>query len=338
MMRHCPHCDGEVPVERVQRRETYEVRGRSIDILADVIVCKECGESIYDGVLDERNLSNVYSKYRNIEGLLGPEDIRDIRSKYGLSQRGLAALLGWSPSTICRYEGGSIPTNAHNEQLKRFQSDVSYVSELHNEHKSELSSLEETRLKETLKALLSKSQRSARPLLSWLEKCYSVAPQTLYEGNRAFDIDRLANVVVFFANKYERLIKSKLLKLLWYSDFLSYKRTGRSLTGTVYCHNHYGPIPFKHNLVLTYLEEVGAIDIRPYEGRFEGEYVVASAPFEPGLFSEDELSIIQDVSKTFRRDSASSMTKKTHGEDAYIETGAKELIPYTFAETLRAIK
>jgi putative zinc finger/helix-turn-helix YgiT family protein len=339
VIRHCSHCEDEVPVEQVQRLETYVVRGRSIDILADVIICKECGESIYDGILDEQNLSNAYSEYRNIERILGPEDIRGLRSRYGLSQRGLATLLGWSPATICRYESGSIPSNAHNEQLKRFYSDISYVSELYNEHKAQLSSLEKTRLKESLKALPSGAQPAARSLLSLLQEYYSVKPQTLYEGNRVFDIDRLVNVTVYFADNCRQLVKSKLLKLLWCSDFLSYKRTGRSLTGVVYCHNDYGPIPFKHNLVLAYLEEVGAIDIRPLEGegKFEGEYVAANARFDPDLFSVDELSIIRDVFKTFRHDTARSMTNKTHREDAYIKTGDKDLIPYTFAETLRAI-
>ena len=42
-----------------------------------------------------------------------PQDIKEIRSRYGLSQKSFALLLGIGPSTIVRYEQGDTPTKAN---------------------------------------------------------------------------------------------------------------------------------------------------------------------------------------------------------------------------------
>ena len=49
--------------------------------------------------------------------LLLPDEIKNIRETYGLSQRSFAKLLNWGEKTIQRYERGSIQDKAHNSLL-----------------------------------------------------------------------------------------------------------------------------------------------------------------------------------------------------------------------------
>lgn len=77
-------------------------------------------------------LNAAFEIYRRKYGLLGPEDIRRIRKKYQLSQRGLASLLGRSPAAAARYETGALPSVPHNEQLKRLHDDMDYVRDLYD--------------------------------------------------------------------------------------------------------------------------------------------------------------------------------------------------------------
>src|SRR5574341_367355 len=61
-----------------------------------------------------------------------------------------------------------------------------------------------------------------------------------------FDRDKLAELIMFFASESasDRLFGStKLNKLLFLSDFLSYGYRGCSITGTTYIHQKRGPTP-----------------------------------------------------------------------------------------------
>ncbi|HHV61402.1 MAG TPA: type II toxin-antitoxin system MqsA family antitoxin [Firmicutes bacterium] len=146
MKAYCPRCKMERESIKIQRQETYPVKGEPITIMASVKVCNVCGTDIFDESLDSENLALAYSRYREQKGLPGPEDIRRIRGRYGLSQRGMAALLGWSPATIARYEAGAIPSVPHSEQLRRFDEDISYAYDLFKAAKNKLGNLERRRV------------------------------------------------------------------------------------------------------------------------------------------------------------------------------------------------
>lgn len=60
----------------------------------------------------------LYAEYRQRHGLLSPQQIRAIREKYALSQDGFATLLGTSPATLARYEGGSLQDKAYDQLLR----------------------------------------------------------------------------------------------------------------------------------------------------------------------------------------------------------------------------
>lgn len=76
-----------------------------------------------------------------------------MRAKYGLSQRELGSLLGWSQATIARCEAGAIPNAAHNAQLVRFRDDSSYALQLYEAGKGKLNRLEAKRMAEAFESL-----------------------------------------------------------------------------------------------------------------------------------------------------------------------------------------
>lgn len=115
---YCPHCNQEVKTTVRTLTETYPVKGENITILADVRHCNCCGNEIWDELLDSKNLLNAYAIFRRRHHLLQPEEIRNIRKKYGLSQSAFAKVLGLGEKTITRYENGSIPDAAQNALIK----------------------------------------------------------------------------------------------------------------------------------------------------------------------------------------------------------------------------
>lgn len=114
----CPHCMNFVDSRIEQKTENYTVKGREVQVCADVRVCAECGTTLFDRELDQESLVKAYAVYRKEMGLLSPEDIKRIRQKYRLSQTAFAKVLGLGEKTIARYESGSIQDEAQNNLIQ----------------------------------------------------------------------------------------------------------------------------------------------------------------------------------------------------------------------------
>ena len=95
MMDYCEVCEREVETKIITRNQVFNVCGEDIEIAAQVMVCAECGEELFNEELDSATLINAYNEYRRRHKLLLPEEIRKIREQYGLSQRSFAKLLNW---------------------------------------------------------------------------------------------------------------------------------------------------------------------------------------------------------------------------------------------------
>ncbi|WP_461371933.1 Panacea domain-containing protein, partial [Candidatus Darwinibacter acetoxidans] len=118
---------------------------------------------------------------------------------------------------------------------------------------------------------------------------------------------------------------------------LHFKRQGISMSGTVYVKNHYGPIPAHHETLMTYMLEEGVIEMRPYEGPYEGDCVLPLVDFDRELFSEEELEVLNAVLVRFKNSTARDLSASSHAEDGYQKVDMKQLIPYVYANSLKAL-
>ena len=67
------------------------------------------------------------------------------------------------------------------------------------------------------------------------------------------------------------------------------------MCGTVYVKIHYVSISAHLETLMTYMREVGFIEMRPLEGPYEGVCVVPLVDFDRELFSEEELEVLNAV-------------------------------------------
>lgn len=116
-MMYCPTCECEQEILLIQKEETYPVKGEPITINATVCTCAHCGEEIMSIEYDDDNLRKAYATYRNIHGLLQPEEIKAIREQYGVSQVAFARIIGVDDKAIARYENGSLQDEAANTRI-----------------------------------------------------------------------------------------------------------------------------------------------------------------------------------------------------------------------------
>lgn len=135
--------------------------------------------------------------------------------------------------------------------------------------------------------------------------------------DRTLDIQRLTALIHYICYKSHDpsvLGATKLNKILWYSDLLSYMKHGESITGESYVKQQYGPVP-KHILpVIEELEARRAIVSRDIEffGRAKREYIALKEPDISG-FNANEISIVDEVFDVIcHKHTAQSISEASH--------------------------
>ena len=143
----CPNCDEIIETKIIEKEETLSVKGKLITCTALVRVCAHCGEEIVDEDLDGVTLRRFYDAYRESEKLLTSADIRNIRSKYKLSQASFSKLLGFGEKTITRYENGAIQDVCHDNLIRLMQNIDAFI-EIWDVRKDVLTSKENERIQQ----------------------------------------------------------------------------------------------------------------------------------------------------------------------------------------------
>ena len=327
MLKFCPICDADRECKVELRLESYPLRGEEIEIEAHVFICSVCGEDIFDKKLDTENLQKVYTIYRAEHGLLSPEEIRAIRERYSLSQRGMSRFLGWGEITLHRYESGGIPDRVHNDLLTMISTADGMARYL-----QECGSILPHEEAETVRQVLTTSRRRIS-LKDTFEALQSVHGVNVKTGYRNIDIERLRNMILFFAES--GVWKTKLNKLLWYSDFVAFRRNTCSLSGIAYQRQRHGPVPLHFFTMLDAFEDEG--DIRMEEtpiNDYEGTMIYAMKKADLSIFTTSESDVLHFIRDYFARMNSNSISDKSHQERAWLEIPQGEVIPYDYAMEL----
>jgi putative zinc finger/helix-turn-helix YgiT family protein len=330
MTRFCPECLDEVDAKEVKIMKNFQLRGENIELEVNRLQCSKCKEVISDSQLEKDNYKNIYNLYRAKKGFLQPSEIVAIRKTYDLSQRQFARLLGWSHATLSKYENGALQDSSHDCSIKMLQQPENMLLLLEN-NQDRLTDKEINLLKLRISKMLEENKMDN--LISIIEK-YFIKEPTRFTGYTKFDLDKVVQTVKYFASLDKHLYKVKLIKYLWYSDFLNFKRTTNSINGLMYVHLPLGPVPDNYDLLLSLVESKEDQVIKEYVNLgYEnlGELYKAVDDFDSTLFTEDELTTLIDVYNNFKNDTSLKISERSHQETAWLKTSNKEPIPYDLA-------
>ena len=338
---YCVNCRDEKEIRIDRRRESFDVRGEPTEIESNVAVCLECGEDLFVEALDEQNLSRAYDAYRRRHDLLTAAEIKEMREKYGLTQRALAQLLGWGSVTVNRYENGAIQTRGH-DQLLRLLQDPENVRRILERPDTSLQDDVAERLKARIESL--ETPRHEHSLGECLAALLDSGEPSAANGYRRLDLEKAHQVAAFLARQAKHFFKSKALKLLWYADFLAFKSQACSITGCVYEAAPLGPVPRHFDWLLVEMVGSGILEIAEISfdtkegGRFVGELYQPVGDPATDRLSRLEVKCLQAVVDEFGELSSNKTIDRAHEEEAYKSVFEKgkiwKTIPYDLAETL----
>lgn len=325
----CNVCDDYKEFDIIERDEVYDVKGIDIEINAKVSICKYCGEELFNEKIDEENFEKAFSIYRKKEGILSVSEIKEIRNMYGLTQRSFSKLLRWSEIAMHRYEMGAIPDKAHNNTLILLRNPLNMI-EILNNNLGILTERKEEELRDRIGILLNnkKEENLKETVLKSINNEIDI-----YSGFKAVDFEKFLSLVVFFATNSTKLFKTKLMKLLWYTDLKFFKENTVSITGMPYARLPRGPVLENRELLLGLLQKQKVINIVE-DDITNGEYIIVNEGVSELSLTEDELIVAGNVLNFFKGYNCAQISEYSHREKGWLENKNGQLISYEYAKDL----
>ncbi len=332
----CPLCDKAHEVEERKRLTTTIIKGDKVTYEEKFYFCANAADDENEfetGAMTNENLLNARNAYRVKHGLLTSDEIVAIRESYGLSQVDLARLLGWGEATISRYESKAIQDEAYDTMLRLIKDNPLQALDFLKKNNDKFSCLKRLEVRSKIVEKLDSYGKEylTRQTLEGEYANYEEPSDS--NGFVILNIDKLEAAISYIAEKVLNLFKVKLMKMLWYADALSYKKTGYAITGLVYRHNEMGALPIGHyslmNLEkLNVREEVSA----NYDSML---HVYPSKGMDYSVLSDIDKMVLDVVIKKFKDYKAKEIVDYMHEEKAYRETDPGDIIPFSMAKEIR---
>jgi putative zinc finger/helix-turn-helix YgiT family protein len=318
--------------EMVMKQETIqtEFRKEKFEVVYHYYWCEDSDERFEDERLVQLNLSQVYNQYRKKYNLPFPEEIIRLREQYGLSAAKMSEVLGFGINVYRNYENGEIPnsSNARLIQLAQDPKEFKRLIELSNA----LSDKERERVCKKIEELLVKENFSEFDLTSFLMGQPIVDEQT---GYRKPNLEKFTEMVVFFTIKAQpNLWKTKMNKMLFYADFLNFKKEVQSISGCRYRAIDMGPVPNNFNSLFDYIAEQDHIDIlvTSFPNGSIGDQFKPNPKREldESKLSASELETLNEVVAKFKNVKTNDIIELSHKEEAWEKNfkNGRKLISY----------
>lgn len=307
---------------------TYHIKGKEITFNAKRRFCSNCDNLVYDAELDNKAGYKAIEIYNKKYGI-PKEKIIELRSKYNLSQELFSKIIGCAKKTLISYEKGtSLPNDNYVIIINSLIKNPDTITVLVDANKQQFSDKEYEKIHGKITKFIGNN-------LGLLYKKSEFIP-TEYNGYTKINQDKIINMILCFADDY--ILKTKLLKEMFYADFLYYKNTGASITGLEYAKINFGPVPDNYEKIISTCCENKLID---YNIEFNNEYeyhkIKRLVDINKDVFTNDELKIINDVKSFFSKYKSKDIVALSHEEKAFTETKFYQKISYDYAFDINRI-
>lgn len=310
----CAFCEGNAIQLIEQTKIVY--RKEDFVIYKHFYQCEKCKVQFTTTGLDEVNINQVYNQYREKYQIPFPQQLTKIRKRYGLSASKMAEVLGFGINVYRNYEGGEIPNVSNGTLLNLIRMPEEFKKVVVNK-KNVFSEKQFNKLIDKLDKLI-EMERSKNYMDKILWDENSIPNE--FSGFSIPSIEKYANMVLFFLENNNNLFKVKLNKLLFYSDFYHFKKTGYSISGYRYQAVQNGPVPYRYDLIYDHLWQNEFIQYELLE--INNEQVEKPVPlkkFDKSLFEEKELDTLTSIHETFKKFSRQKLVDLSHKEKAWVE-------------------
>jgi putative zinc finger/helix-turn-helix YgiT family protein len=315
-------------------------RKEEFSVIYHYLKCMDSEEQFTSTELDEINMLQVYNKYREAHKLPYPEQIKELRDRYKISAIKMSDILGFGANMYRNYENGEVPSESNSRLIQLAQDPEKF------KHLIVLSSVysgdEEKNILRHIDELIEREKQS---IWSFSIEDYLLGFDSsigIHTGYTLPNLKKLREMIIYFTASIKPW-KTKMNKLLFYADFVNFRKTCFSISGAQYRAIDMGPVPNNFNSIFEFAADHEDINIqqKSFPSGALGEQFLPNPErkFNAELFNEDELASLKEVEAKFKNTSVSDIIETSHREKAWYENyqEGKKLISYEYGFELETI-
>jgi len=329
-----PITSKEMKLVRERRKLTF--RKEEFEVFYHDYLCEDSGETFEDEQCMQLNLTQVYNQYREKYHLPFTDEIIALREQYGLSATKMSAVLGFGVNVWRNYEAGEIPNVSNGRLIQLIRDPKEFYKLL--EITGVLSESEMKKARHKLEELSEQREKNLRRDAQRFLLGQSVPTQLT--GYRTPSLEKICQVVRYFVEQ-DSPWKVKLNKLLFYADFLHFRRTGFGISGAQYIAIQMGPVPKNFDGLFGEAMSEGFIDleIMHFDNGGTGElYRPGAKGLSKDVFSPEELQTLEQVVQRFRTTNTREIIELSHKERAWTErVDGHRAVEYWFGFELEGV-
>jgi len=317
----------EVDTVEVIDNEIYKDEEVSFAAIYDY--CSNADEYLETEDMIKANSLATKDAYRKKVGLLTSGEIIDIREKYRVSQKDFSEILDWGRATITRYENHQIQDRAHDDVLRKIDLDPKWFLEMLKRAKGSISDKAFNKYYHEASEQFKKKRNQY--LIDSIQAIYADFDDENQTGRVEMNLKKVVEMINYLTANVSSLHKVKLMKMLWYSDSLHFKRNGVAISGLAYISLPMGAVPEGY-------DQIVLLDGVNFDTVWYGENVAykfkPAQDFQVKELSESEIKTLNEIISQLGNLNTDEIVEKMHKEESYRCTNSNCIIPFSFAKNL----
>lgn len=318
------------PMRMIFEPDRIKYRGEEFDCIYISFRDDELDEGYTTTESDGVWYNQVTNQYREKHGIPYQDEIIALREQYGLSAAKMSVILGFGANQYRLYEEGEVPSESNGKMIRSAMNPQVFL-ELVKSSRCQLTDKEYAKITARMEEVIASSnhrqdeQQEAKRLF----RC----GRGLANGFAPQSTKRLKNLLLYILGQMGETFQTKMNKVLFYIDFLSYRERGIAISGLTYNALEFGPAPQRWDRVYSAFDEVEE-RLRLVQGQ---ECLVLQSGGEADMssFSTDEMAVIDEVCGKMKNMTSRAVSKMSHEEPAWKDhINKQETIPFIEAFSL----
>lgn len=318
-------------VKEINTTELKEFRKEKYWVNVRYYICEDSGEQFTTTEQDTLLFNELYSQYRVKHGIPFSDEIKEIRLKYGLNYSQISRILGFGANQYAKYESGDVPSESNGKMIAAIK-DKNVILGLLKDCKESFSLAEYNKILTSI----SMSEEKEEDNLALNQIIYKDTSRNIFNGYGKRNIAKLFEMITYIVQLHGEVFPTKLNKLMFYSDFYNFRKTGQSISGLQYRALNFGPVPDHY---ATIYDNVPNLKKKMIEAHgMVNTLLSCASECEFVELSETEKESIRYVVEKLKPLTVSEIIEASHNEEGWKTASINQShIPYEAAFNLQNI-
>jgi uncharacterized phage-associated protein len=326
-----PYTGKEMKV--VYEPRTWNFRGENYEYIHTAYVCIDTNEQFTTNESDDASFLQVTNQYRAKYGIPYTDEIVATRTRYGISAAKMSVILGIGTNQWRLYESGEVPSVSNGRMIRSIMNPKVFL-DLVESARQLLTDKEYNTITAKVQQVIAQSDQYQIDEYE-CRRLFSV-PRGAENGYSPISLKRIKAVMLTVLQECGEVFCTKMNKLLFYIDFLSYRQRGIAMTGLSFRAIDFGPVPDRWEKLYSQFDEIRQ-ELCPI-GEYEGNILVSNVMPDDTILNDSEKEIIRTVCTRFKSFSSSKISAISHEEPAWIKHhDSHSRIPFSEAFELKAV-